>query len=105
MNLKLTLNFDRLFEVKYWLPTLKQNKQLIEKRLVFTGQKIRLLAFHTASLEPGTRWLKNIDNKNSKEKHDSFWRPRLLKIQNLALLTPQSKAVNILTMLNFRLFT
>jgi hypothetical protein len=50
MNLKLTLNFDGLFEVKYWSPTLKQ-KIGNQKRFIFTGQKISLLALHTASIK------------------------------------------------------
>jgi hypothetical protein len=52
MNSRLTLNFDRSLEVKYWSPTLIK-KRLTEKRLIFTGQKISLLALHTASPEPG----------------------------------------------------
>jgi hypothetical protein len=31
----------------------QSKKQLTEKRLIFTGQKISLLALHTASPEPG----------------------------------------------------
>jgi hypothetical protein len=45
MILKLTLNCAELSEVKYWLPTLKQ-KWVTEKRLIFTDQKISLLALH-----------------------------------------------------------
>jgi hypothetical protein len=66
MNLRLTLNFDRSLEVKYWSPTLNQKKRLTEKRLIFTGQKISLLALHTASLELDSRLLvksQKIDRK------------------------------------------
>ena len=33
----------------------QSKKRLTEKRLIFTGQKISLLAFHTASLELDSR--------------------------------------------------
>jgi hypothetical protein len=52
MNLKLTLNFDELFKVKYWSPTLKQEMG-ISKTLNFHWPKISLLALHTTSPEPG----------------------------------------------------
>jgi hypothetical protein len=75
MNLKSTLNFDGLFEVKYWSPTLKQKKRVTEKRFILTSQKISLLALHTASLEPG--W--GLPVKSQKIDQKSIFIEKLLK--------------------------